>query len=71
MNERVNKFLLAGDNFMLKIHLREPGFIHSACGPFTTNKQRIQNFQETGDSQYVTCCGKRDQPLLNAISKRS
>ena len=27
MNEIVNKFLLAGDEFMPEIHLRQPGFI--------------------------------------------
>ena len=26
MNEIVNKFLLAGDKFMLEMHLRQPGF---------------------------------------------
>ena len=32
MNEIVNKFLLAGDKFMPKIHLRQPGFTYSSCG---------------------------------------
>ena len=31
----VNKFLLAGDKFMPEMHLRQPGFTYSACGPFT------------------------------------
>ena len=34
-------------------HLRQPGFAYSACGPFTKNKERIQKFKETGDSQYI------------------
>ena len=34
MNEIVNKFLL-GDKLMRKMHLRQPGFLYSACGPFT------------------------------------
>ena len=34
-------------------HLRQPGFAYSACGPFTKNKERIQTFKETGDSQYI------------------
>ena len=38
MNEIVNKFLLAGDNFILEMYLRQPGFTHSACGSFTKNK---------------------------------
>ena len=53
MNEIVNKFLLAGDKFMLEIHLRQPGFTYSACGPFTKNKERIQKCKETGDSRYI------------------
>ena len=44
MNEIVNKFLLASDKFMLEMHLKQPGFTSSACGPFTRNKQRIQKF---------------------------
>ena len=35
------------------MHLRQPGFTYSACGPFTKNKERIQKFKETGDSQYA------------------
>ena len=30
MNEIVNKFLLAGDKFMLEMHWKEPGFTYSA-----------------------------------------
>ena len=48
-----NKFLLAGDKVMPKLHLRQPGFTYSACGPFTRNKERIQTFKETGDSLYI------------------
>ena len=53
MNEIVNRFLLAGVTFMPEIHLRQPGFTYSACGPFTKNKERIQKFKETGDSWYI------------------
>ena len=53
MNETVNTFLLAGDKFMPEMHLRQPGFTCSACGPFTKKKERIQKFKETGDSQYI------------------
>ena len=35
MNEIVNKFLLVGDKFMPEMHLKQPGFTYSACGPFT------------------------------------
>ena len=53
MNEIVNKFLLAGDKFMPEMHLKQPGFTYSACGPFTRNKERIQKFKETGDTNYI------------------
>ena len=38
INEIVNKRLLAGYNFMPKMHLRQPWFTFSACGPFTKKK---------------------------------
>ena len=47
------KFLLTGDKFMPEMHLRQPGFISGACGPFTKNKQRIQKFMQTGDANYI------------------
>ena len=53
MNETVNKFLLAGNKFMLEMHLKQPGFTYSACRPFTKNKERIQKFKETGDTSYI------------------
>ena len=53
MNEIVNKFLLAGDKFMPEMHLEQPGFTYSACGPFTKNKQRIQKFMGTGDTNHI------------------
>ena len=46
MNEIVNKFLLAGDKFMPEMHLKQPGFTYSACGPFTKNKERIQSLKK-------------------------
>ena len=47
MNEIVNKFLLVGDKFMPEMHLKQPGFTYSACGPFTKNKERIEKFIQT------------------------
>ena len=46
MNEVFNRFLLAGDEFVQEMHLRQPGFTYSACGPFTKNKERIQNLKK-------------------------
>ena len=53
MNEIVNKFLLAGAIVMSEMHLKQPGFTFSSCGPFTKNKERIQNFKEKGDTSYI------------------
>ena len=53
MNEIVNKFLFVGDKFMPEMHLRQPGFMYSACEPFTKNKNRIQKFRETGYSRHI------------------
>ena len=53
MNNTINKLLLAGGKFMLEIHLRQPQFTYSACGPFTKPEQRIQKFRETGDTNYI------------------
>ena len=52
-NDIINKFLLAGDKCMTEMHLRQPQFTYSACGPFTKNKGRIQKFKETGHSRYI------------------
>ena len=41
MNKIGNKFLLTGDRFMTEMHLRQPGFTYSACGPFAKIKDRI------------------------------
>ena len=38
---------------MPEMHLRQPQFAYSACGPFTKHKQRIQKFKETRDTKYI------------------
>ena len=43
MNNIINKFLLVGDKFMPEMHLRQPQFVYSACGPF----------KRTGDTRYI------------------
>ena len=53
MNNVINKFLLAGDKFMPVMHLRQPQFVYSACGPFTRHKERIKKFKQTGDTRYI------------------
>ena len=53
MNEIVNKFLPAGGKFILEMHLKQPGFTYSACGPFTKNKERIEKFMQTGNTDFI------------------
>ena len=56
MNETVNKFLLARDKFMPKMHLKQPEFTCNACGPFTKNIERIKKNKknrEKGDLRYI------------------
>ena len=53
MNNIINNFLLAADKFMPEMHLRQPRFTYSACGPLTKNEERIKKFKKTGDSRYI------------------
>ena len=53
MNEIINEFLLVGDKFMPEMHLRQPGFTYSACGPFTKNKDRIDKFMKTVNTDFI------------------
>ena len=53
MNEIVNNFLLAGDKFMPEMHLRQPEFVYSACGPFTKKKERIQKLKKKQEIQAI------------------
>ena len=52
-NEIINKFLLVGDKFMAEMHLKQPGFTYSACGPFTKNKDRTVKFMQTGNTDFI------------------
>ena len=52
MNKIIKKFLLIVDKFMSELHLKQPGFTYSACGPFTKHRQRIQKFRETVTLKY-------------------
>ena len=53
MNEIINQFLLVGDKFMPEMHLRQPGFTYSACGPLTKNKKRIEKFMQSGNTDFI------------------
>ena len=53
MNEIINKFLLVGDKFMPEMHLTQPTFTYSDCGPFTNDKKIIQKFMQTGNTDRI------------------
>ena len=53
LNETVNKLLLVGDKFMPQMHLKQHGFTYGACGPFTKNKERIETFMQTGNTNFI------------------
>ena len=53
MTSIINKFLLAGYKFMPEMHLRQPQFVYSACGPFTRHKERIKEFKGTSDTRLL------------------
>ena len=38
---------------MPEMHLKQPGFTYSACGPFTKNKERIEKFTQTGNTDFI------------------
>ena len=35
------------------MHLKQPGFTYSTCGPFTRNKERIEKFMQTGNTDFI------------------
>ena len=37
MNKIVDKLLVVWHKFMPEMHLKQPGFTYSVCGPFTKN----------------------------------
>ena len=64
---------------MPEMHLKQPQFTYSVCGPFTKHKQRIQKFKETGDTNYIykneldKACFAHDAPYSDSkdLTKRT
>ena len=72
MNEIINRFLLVDDKFMPEMHLRQPGFTCSACGPFTKKKkERIEKFIQSGNTNFIykneldKACFQHDMAMVN------
>ena len=38
---------------MPEMYLKQLGFIYSACGRFTKNKERIEKFIKTGNANFI------------------
>ena len=38
---------------MPEMHLKQHGFIYSAFGPFTKNKEKIKKFMQTGNTDFI------------------
>ena len=38
---------------MPEMHLKQPGFTYSACGPLTKNKERIEKFMQSGNTDFI------------------
>ena len=38
---------------MPEMHLKQHGFIYSAFGPFTKNKEKIKKFMQTGNTGFI------------------
>ena len=53
MTKIVNKFVLAGDKCMPKLHVRQARLTYSACVPFTKYQDRIKKFRETGNLKHI------------------
>ena len=49
----MNNVLLVEDKFVPEMHLKQPGFTYSACDQFTKNKERIENFMQIGNTNFV------------------
>ena len=53
MNKVVNKFWLTGNKSISEMHLKQLGFTYSTYGTFTKNKERITQFMQAGNTNYI------------------
>ena len=35
------------------MHLKQTGFTYSGCGPFTKNKEKIEKFMQSGNTNFI------------------
>ena len=55
MNQIVNISLLEGDGriFMPQMHLKQSQITYSPCSLFTRNKERIEKFMQSGNTDFI------------------
>ena len=53
MNEIGNKVLLVGHKFMPEMHLKQLGLTYSTCVLFIKNKERIEKFMQTWNTNFI------------------
>ena len=58
---------MVGDKFMPEMHLKQPGFTDSACGPLTKNKEIIESFMQTGRPKTLFTEMNLIEPVFNMI----
>ena len=44
---------MTGDKFIPELHLKQPGFTYSVCGPFAENVERNQKLWQTGNLKHL------------------
>ena len=49
----VNSFLLRRDKFMTEMHLKQTCFTYSVCSRFTKNKEEIEKFMQTTNTDFI------------------
>ena len=50
--KKTHTLMLLSDKLMPEMHLKQPGFTYSTCGSFTKNKERIEKFMQTGNTDF-------------------
>ena len=44
---------MVADTFIPEMHLKKADFTYSACGLFAKNKERVEKFMTTGNTDFI------------------
>ena len=50
---KINNIFIDWRQIMSELHLKQPGFTYSACGPFTKHCERIKKIRKTGNLKHL------------------